>query len=185
MIKVFKGIYKVIQTIICVILAVLLIFNVFNILSYKILKKDNVSFFGYSTAVVVTGSMAKTININDLVVVKSFEDYNINDIIMFRKNANFVTHRIVDETEEGFITKGDANNAEDEWIVKQNEIVGKSITVIPKVGFVLDFFKTPTGLISILLIGFLLIEGPLLIEDIKKKRKEEKEEEMNGELQEE
>lgn len=187
MTKIFKGLYKGVETVICIVLVVLLIFNVFNILNYKILKKDNVSFFGYSTAVVVTGSMADTININDLVLVKSFEDYEINDIIMFSKNNNFVTHRIVDETENGFITKGDANNAEDEWIVKPNEIVGKSIAVVPKIGFALDFLKTPSGLISILLVGFLLIEGPLFIEDIKKKRREEKEEEekMNGELSEE
>ena len=154
-----------------------------NIVNYKILKKENPSFLGYSTAIVVTGSMADVININDLVVIKNYEEYNIGDIIMFSRNNNFVTHRIVNETEEGFITKGDANNTEDEWVIKQDEIVGKSVLVIPKVGFVLDYFKTPSGLIGILLIGFLLIEGPLLVEDIKKKREEE-EKEANGEEQE-
>ena len=174
--KILKGIYKGFQTVISLILIFLLIFNVLNIINYKILKKDYTSFFDYSSAVVVTGSMADTININDLVLIKSFDKYQVNDIIMFKKNNNFVTHRIVEETPEGFITKGDANNAPDEWIVSADEIAGKSIKIIPKVGYVMDFCKTPAGLISILLLGFLLIEGPLLIEDIKKKRAEEKEE---------
>ena len=178
--KILKGLWKGVQIIICICLIVLLIFNVFNIVNYRILKKDNPSFLGYSTAIVVTGSMADSININDMVLIKSFESYDINDVIMFKRNSNFVTHRIIEKTEEGFITKGDANNTQDEWVVKKDEIVGKSVLVIPKVGFVLDYFKTPSGLIGILLIGFLLIEGPLLIEDIKKKREEE-EKEANGE----
>lgn len=182
--KILNGVFKVVQGIICICLVILLIFNIFNIVNYRILKKDNPTFLGYSTAIVVTGSMAEAININDLVLIKNCEEYNINDIIMFKRNSNFVTHRIVEKTEEGFITKGDANNAEDEWVVKENEIVGKSVYVVPKVGFVLDYFKTPSGLIGILLIGFLLIEGPLLIEDIKKKRVEE-EKELNGDKEEE
>lgn len=177
---ILKGIWKGLQALISVCLVILLIFNIMNIVNYKILKKDNPSFLGYSTAIVVTGSMADTININDLVLIKNHEEYNINDIIMFRRNNNFITHRIVDKTEEGFITKGDANNTEDEWVIAEDEIVGKSVYIVPKVGFVLDYFKTPSGLIGILLIGFLLIEGPLLIEDIKKKRAEE-EKESNGE----
>lgn len=182
--KILKGLWKGVQTIICICLIVLLIFNVFNIVNYRILKKDNPSFLGYSTAIVVTGSMADSININDMVLIKSFESYDVNDVIMFKRNSNFVTHRIIEKTEEGFITKGDANNTQDEWVVKEDEIVGKSVLVIPKVGFVLDYFKTPAGLIGILLIGFLLIEGPLLVEDIKKKRAEE-EKELNGDKEEE
>lgn len=176
--KILKIPFTILKIIVSIILIVILTFNIFNIVSYKILKKDNATFFGYSTAIVVTGSMATEINPNDLVLVKHFEEYDINDIIMFDSGTSFVTHRIIDKTEEGFITKGDANNVEDDWRIKENNIVGKVIFVIPQIGLILNYFKTPLGIFSLILIGFLLYEVPILINKIKEEKlKEEVDEE--------
>jgi len=62
------------------------------------------------------------------------------DIIQFRKEKITVMHRVIEiqETEDTkfFITKGDANNAPDLAPVVPEQVVGKVVFTIPKVGWV-------------------------------------------------
>ena len=75
-----------------------------------------------------SGSMLPKLQIGEIIILLEQENYKIDDIITYRvENSYFITHRIVQITDEGYITKGDANNAEDETVVKQEQIQGKVI----------------------------------------------------------
>ncbi len=143
-----------------VLLAMLLTFNLYTIIAKAATGNPQSTVFGYSAAVVVSGSMEPTISVNDMVVSRSQEQYAVGDIVTFVSGDSLVTHRIVEETEGGFITKGDANNTEDMEPLSPDQIVGKVVWSIPAIGIVLEYLKTPLGMLCLILIGFLLIAAP-------------------------
>ncbi|CAG0994599.1 MAG: signal peptidase I [Candidatus Methanoperedens sp.] len=101
-------------------------------------------FFG----TVLSGSMEPTFKRGDLVLMQSlYGKPGIGDVIMFvpQEGMEPVTHRIISIDKYGYIkTKGDANQKEDDWILKSNiNMVGKSVmirgkpVVIPGLGSIL------------------------------------------------
>ena len=70
--------------------------------------------------------MADTINIGDIVVIKITDKVKPNDIIVYQDNDYFVTHRLVQESGESLITRGDANNSEDVPI-SRDQVLGKVV----------------------------------------------------------
>ena len=68
--------------------------------------------------------MEPTINIKELVIIKEQKEYEVKDIVTYRDNNNFVTHRIVNKVGKTVITRGDNNTVNDEPI-NINEIEGK------------------------------------------------------------
>lgn len=172
--KILKKIALCVEIIIILIVAIFLIANIYTFVAKTFYKKPNPMFFGFSNAIVVTGSMEKEINIGDMVIYqkKSKEDYIVGDIIVYLdENNNLITHRIISLAEDTLITKGDANNIEDSAI-KYSQIQGKVIFKIGKIGKVISFFSTPLGIIVILVSGVLIIELPVLIQKKIKKRRE-------------
>jgi len=115
-----------------------------------ILKKDNkyLSLFGYSVFNVATGSMAPTINQNDIIVVKTEKKYNTDDIITYKKDMDFITHRIIDINDNGYVTKGDANNSID-GTIKNDIIIGKVVKVLVQAGIWQKILTTPSVVIMI------------------------------------
>jgi len=98
--------------------------------------------FRYFTIVVGSGSMSPNINKGDVVLVKKVRDINVlneNDILIFKYENTTVIHRIVRIEQEGyeilFYTKGDANESEDYYPVKKDEIIGTSIFKIKYIGY--------------------------------------------------
>ncbi len=90
---------------------------------------------------VLSGSMDPMMRVGDIVVVPKInpEDVQPGDIIAFkdpsgRKNV-IITHRVINETEDGFKTKGDASEDPDQFVVKQEDVVGKPVFLIPFAGY--------------------------------------------------
>lgn len=156
MLKKIKG---GISVAVCVILAILLAANLYALFASRVLGIVQPRIFGVSSAVVVSGSMSGAIEVNDMVFTAAARNYEPGDIIMFRSGSSSVTHRIVAVTEEGYVTKGDANNAPDQDPVPREAVVGKVTLVIPKIGLVVGFLQTPQGMLGVsvlvLLIGLL------------------------------
>ena len=75
---------------------------------------------------VETGSMEDKINVGDYLIILKQNNYNIGDVVTYKKDNYFITHRIIKMDNKEIITKGDANTSEDEPIKKSN-IVGKVI----------------------------------------------------------
>lgn len=125
-------------------------------------------FGGYRSYLIQSGSMEPSIMTGDIVLIQPSSSYGKNDVITFRSSQDrTVTHRIMDVKEGGegpvFVTKGDANRAEDEDTVTPAQVIGRVILVIPKLGFMVAFAKSPGGMA--LLIGlpaFLLVSSELV-----------------------
>lgn len=75
---------------------------------------------------VTTGSMENNIHAGDYILIIRKNDYNIGDIVTYKKSDYFITHRIVKKDNNIFVTKGDANNLEDDAI-SISDIEGKVI----------------------------------------------------------
>ena len=86
-----------------------------------------------------SGSMMPEINEKEIVVLWRCKHYKENDIITYQINNYFITHRIIEKTQQGYITKGDFNNTEDEQIVTQEQIKGKVIFHSKLLGKIYEF----------------------------------------------
>ena len=125
---------------------------------------------------VYTGSMEPAIPVGSVVVIKPAnpDTLKVGDIICFKiesESSTTVTHRIINITDEGFITKGDANEDPDQWIVKKENIVGKVIAVIPYLGYLGYFIKTPIGFTLLIIIPatlLIILEIKNIIKETKK-----------------
>ena len=75
---------------------------------------------------------------------KSKTNIKVNDIVTYRDNDGvIITHRIIKETTEGYITKGDNNNVEDSDILTEDNIIGEVKFSIPKLGYIMNFLSKP------------------------------------------
>ncbi len=118
---------------------------------------------GYQSFVVQSGSMEPTIMTGDVIISKlktGTEAYQLNDVVTFNTNSDgntrIVTHRIIKISDENnntnYYTKGDANRSEDEDFVSRDQIIGKVVFNIPRLGYFVSFAKTLPGLILLVLI---------------------------------
>ena len=85
-----------------------------------------------------TGSMA-FIDMKDKTVEKG-------DVISFKNGEVLVSHRVVEITEEGYKTKGDNNDEEDEGVVKKENVEGTVRFSVPGMGYFLKTTALPVGI---------------------------------------
>jgi signal peptidase len=129
---------------------------------------------------VYTGSMEPAIPVGSVVVTKPVnpETLKTGDIICFKlSEPTSITHRIINITNEGFITKGDANEDPDQWIVKKENVIGKLILTIPYIGYIGYFVRTPIGLILLIVLPaslIIIIEIRNIVKELRKQKQEPK-----------
>ena len=124
-------------------------------LSLNILSFTNSSFLNMRIYRVGSGSMEPYLKINSLILIKKSNDYKINDVITYQNDDEYVTHRIISINDEEVITKGDANNKEDNPITK-DKIVGKLIYKFHVFGFISYLLSKPLTWILIFVIGLII-----------------------------
>lgn len=158
--------------VLCVIFGFFLICNLIIIVKGTINPEKPPSVFGTTPMVVLSGSMSGTaedhIEVGDLIFVGKADpdELKAGDVIAFMEGKVVVTHRIIEKTvdETGkpvFYTKGDANNAQDEMPVTEDNLVGIYKSRIPKVGDFAIFLQTPLGMIifvGIPLLAFIIYD---------------------------
>lgn len=127
-----------------------------SLLDRWIFQDTDQSILGYRAVCVMSGSMEDTLSVGDIVLISEERNYERDDIISFKEGNTIITHRIIEMTDEGFITKGDANNAADSEVVKQEDIIGKEILIIPWIGYIRIALMSPVGLIMVLSICVVL-----------------------------
>ena len=126
----------------------------------------------FSAYTIVSPSMVPSINVLDVVVtmrVNSPEDLKKGDIITFnstdyRYSGVLVTHRIVniEKTTSGeylYTTKGDNNNTQDSSRISFDEIFGKVLFRIPKIGYIQYYLSSILGWVAIIIVPAVMIIG--------------------------
>ena len=115
----------------------------------------------FSAYVIASPSMLPTIKVNDAVIIKQVknDDLQVGDIITFKNDdlnvdGYTITHRIVGKEQAAtgeyvYYTKGDNNYSEDAGIVRDEDIYGKVVLKIPKIGFLQHFLAKPKGFLVI------------------------------------
>ncbi len=127
--------------------------------------------FGIKQYIVISGSMEPTIKTGSVVFINhnvSFEKLKEKDIIAFRlETGKIATHRIQRITEEGIVTKGDANGLEDGITTKKN-YVGKMMFSIPYIGYIIKIFTTTKGILAMSMVFIMIVLICLLTKEEKK-----------------
>lgn len=107
---------------------------------------------------IVSESMEPTFFKNDLVVVKkcgSTDELKKDDIITFMQDGKTISHRIYAVTKEKgeirYITKGDNNEIQDRDTVSYENIYGKVLFSIKKVGIIVQYIQNSRGLVNIII----------------------------------
>lgn len=150
---------KTIKRILFIIFLLISISYLFIIISPRVIKDFYP--FGIKTAIVLTGSMEPTLNINDFVIMKKPDKIKVNDIVSYKdKNSkNEILHRVVKIKGNKITTKGDANNTEDEPINK-NQVTGIYIGKVKCLGNVISFLTRPLVFSIIMALFFLMLIIP-------------------------
>ena len=99
-------------------------------------------YFHYWTIAVATNSMKPKINKGDAVIVEkinnNYKNLKKGDVIAFKYHNTIIVHRIINIVKDGkknyFYTKGDNNEKEDNFMLKENMIIGVIKFKIPYIG---------------------------------------------------
>lgn len=162
---------KILSNIFYFVLGIVLVICLYSFLSITILEKNYVNMFGFSVFQIGSNSMAPSITTNDLIIVKIGKDASENDIITYIKNNELVTHRVLEITTNSYITKGDANNTNDDTVLKE-EVIGKVIKILPNYGVWYKVITTPK-IIAMICITLLLFSTALSYKTKKKLTKDD------------
>ena len=171
--KAFHFITTVLMYSICLIMLIVFLAFVVNFIdSRHNIKVGNNKKALFSAYTIVSPSMVPSINVLDVVVTKRVdnpEDLKKGDVITFnstdyRYSGVTVTHRIqnIEKTSRGeylFTTKGDNNNTADSSRISFNEIYGRVLFRIPKIGYIQYYLSSILGWVAIIIVPAVMIIG--------------------------
>lgn len=156
------------------------------------MPEKTVKVFGFKPYIVITESMEPDIMVFDLIIVKNpkIDELEVDDIITFYADMNYdgekdvITHYIysINENDDGdliFRTNGyfenEADTFPDYWLLGEDDILGQHALTIPKLGYLVQFVKSPFG-IAALVVNAGVIAGIIYLikkSDVKVEEKEE------------
>lgn len=111
--------------------------------------------WGYKPLVIVSGSMEPILKVGGILYYKKqdINNFNKDDILVYTAGDHIISHRIVDKTNDGFITKGDNNKSIDTVTVDDSRVIGRGTNwSIPYLGYYADFIYTHKYLLIIFVI---------------------------------
>ena len=171
--KIFRNILKIIL--------IILLYNIILLGISTIDNNEGSGFCGFKSYIITTSSMEPDIKTGDVVICQKTDakDLKEGDVIIFNKNGEVITHSIIKiETNDEinyYITKGDNNTLEDNEKVEENQIKGKMVIKIPKMGNFIKALSNNIFLLIILLVILILSFIKILVsekrDDRRKKRK--------------
>jgi signal peptidase len=141
---------------------------------------------GYSSSVIMSGSMEPAIPVGSIVVVKSVDPdkVKIGDVIVFQRNNSKTLHRVIAKIAENnsysFKTKGDANEYPDQWLVQPEEVRESLLLTIPYYGYLLYFAGTPIGFVFTVIVPAAFLIGNEVKKIIQLKKEEKNEQKISA-----
>jgi len=116
-------------------------------------------------------SMQPLINSGSLTIVKKQPYYVEDDIITYYTQVNgkeeIVTHRIYRIGGNVYLTKGDNNAAIDEYKILPRLIIGQVVAIVPNLGYVFSFAKSPVGVVLVIFFPAMFFIGCEVVKIIK------------------
>lgn len=110
--------------------------------------------FGFHIYSVISGSMEPELPVGSLIYIQETapEEIEEGEIIAFYGSgelytASIITHRVLENrvVMGEFITKGDANEREDQYPVPYENVIGKTVYAIHGAGIAAEIFTSMTG----------------------------------------
>ena len=109
-------------------------------------------YFKYYALAIVSGSMHPVFDRGSVVITERVNDKYGNysklkegEIIAYRTGKNIIVHRLIRIVSAGdelfYYTKGDANNEEDDYLIKKEDIIGIVRFKIPYIGYPTVWFS--------------------------------------------
>lgn len=151
-----SGRRTVFRIVLIALLSVFIGISLYTVNARRVLRNEMPMPFGFGMSVVLSGSMEPTLSVNDLVVIRSAESYQTDDVVVYQSGGSLTIHRVV-RTGNGFVvTRGDANNTEDDPVAL-DAIKGRMILVIPLVGVAVRFLQTLPGTLIVIALAVFLV----------------------------
>lgn len=147
---------KVLFNFIYAILIFIIIILLYAFAQVNMQNKDYANIFGFSIFQVATGSMEPTIKVDDFVIVKLNSKINKDDIITYKKDGEYITHRLIYIDGDNVIAQGDYNSSADEP-VPIDDVIGKVIYIVKDVAIWKKVFTEKSVVISLAVTASLFI----------------------------
>lgn len=139
----------------------------------RIVQGKDAALFGFRFCSVLTGSMEPTIPVGATVVIREVDPNTLQegDVITFvsRESSiygNYNTHRIISVEQDAagercFITRGDANNAQDALPVQAADVQGKMVFCVRTDVFsnIWKFLCTKAGFFTVIVLPMMVLTG--------------------------
>lgn len=134
-------------------------------------------FFGIMPYIVESGSMEPMIHTGAVAFIDTHDrNIAIGDVITYQLGTEeapkYVTHRVVREEPDGFVTQGDANDVEDANHITENQIVGTYRFSIPYAG---RLFAQKSKITFVMVFWVVLVNAMSIIVSALARSSEEKE----------
>ena len=118
---------------------------------------------GYNLYLVRSESMRPAINMGDLIITGPLNgpingEIEPGTIVTYEYKKQLVTHRVEAIDGKTLVTKGDATEDPDPWLVTLSDVKGVYLFRIPYVGYLTNFVQTKRGwFLTVVIPGALLV----------------------------
>ena len=112
--------------------------------------------FGVGMGVVMSESMEPELYKDDFIVVVKRKHYSVGETVVYQDRRLLVVHEIIRFEGDMVVTKGKANNDEDDPI-PMTAIKGEVVLSLKGVGKAVNFIKSPVVTLVILALSFFLL----------------------------
>ena len=135
------------------------------------------SSLSYSINTIISSSMEPVMKAGGLILLKKIDASEVlaDDIICFNVEDNDipVCHRVIeiieDQDGQGFITKGDALEEKDRWIVRPEGVIGRVVTHVAYLGYLSSQIRSPLGYGLLIVTPAVLLVGIEVYEFVRPK----------------
>ena len=168
---------KVKRIIINILLGLTISLVLFTIISVFFFNNKDAHFFGYKPYIISSESMEPIYQKHCIVIIKknTYDQVKEKDLIAFKAEkigGKPAFHRVIEVTPEGFVTKGDANQLQDEQVVNRDAFLGREVFHTNAIAKIFPLTQTTQGLILLIGTPVLLIAIIIIVTKLVKKRGE-------------
>ena len=141
-------------------LAIAIIILLSTLIMTIFFNREDTFLFGYKPYIIDSGSMEPEFKKNSMVIIKkvAYESIEVGDVIAFKARQignRPAFHRVIEITDEGYVTQGDNVDIKDDQIVDGIAFLGKKVWATNITVTLIPMIKTPRGFIFIIVLPIL------------------------------